>query len=552
MLDYMHTAVAEDTPGVEGLPGMSSLHEDRFVCSSSTSFGLLHGDGDGYAQAASSSRGVSTASGIGDDAYSDGELGPADEDEADDSDDGAELGFSRPGKRTFDSLALHPNGVENWMHAPNCVACMTYLCPCLKPCLGKVREHHGDGAVTAIYDFRSQFRAKAKRLQSGLTDTLHMDLKAHFDASTKTFVSGFVVAAVGGLCEKAYCVALGLGEATICRARADVTTGRVLRKARRPEKLRRLSLHRSTLDAWVLAQRNTFEGDKYNGKKWYTEKATEKSLWDRYCLDCSRLNQPTQGTSRLLHTIWKEHTEIKEVAPTGHDICDVCGLLRSKRVQLDGLTDAESKKVRDALDEQKAAHDAFHAKERKSYDACVNRAVTDPSALTTLTIDAPTRHQFDVPTQPRDRRDTIKKFDGAVRWQSKLEGVLDAGLGMNMYIARSALGSGANLVCTALMLSLMNHVEIGRPLGRCLRLQLDNTTSENKCRTVLGLCAWLVHKKHFIQVSLLPSFRGEEGGEQGQGCGSFPPPPVFWPTRALRALHLHSPKTPTLCARRSQ
>jgi len=86
------------------------------------------------------------------DAYSDGELGPADENEVECSDDGMELGFSRPGKRMFEALALHPNGVENWMHAPNCVACMNYVCPCSTPCLNKVKEYHGDGAVTAIYD----------------------------------------------------------------------------------------------------------------------------------------------------------------------------------------------------------------------------------------------------------------------------------------------------------------------------------------------------------------------------------------------------------------
>jgi hypothetical protein len=440
----------------------------------------------------------------GDDTDSDGLLGPADEDEFSDDDgvDAAAAGLTRPGKRIFDSAVLHPNGVKNWMDTPNCAACLEFVCRCSEPCLKKIKLYLKGAAVTGIYDFRRLFRARAQRANLGRTDTLHDDLKAHYDFRTATFVSGFVVAGVGGVCEKAYSVALGLSEATICRARADVTRGRGKRKARRPEKVRRISLERSKLDAWVVAQRDTFEGDKYNGKKWFTEKTTEKALWKRYCRDCSRLQQPAVGSSRLLHTVWKEHQEIVEVAPTGHDICDVCGALRAKRVQLDGLTDAQSASMRDALDEQRAAHDAFHGQERKAYDRSVDYAVVEPFELTTITIDAPTRHQFDIPTQPRDSRDTIKKFDGAVRWQSKLEGVLDAGLGMNMYIARAALGSGANLVCTALMLSLMKHVELGRPLGKCLRLQLDNTTSENKCRTVIGTCAWLVHNRHFRQVCM--------------------------------------------------
>lgn len=439
-----------------------------------------------------------------DDEASDGMLGPADEDESSDGggvDDDGEAGIMRPGKRMFDALQLHPNGVANWMHAPNCAACLNYVCACPESCMKKLAAHHGDGSVTAIYEFRRLFRDKAMRNQLGLTDTLHTDIKAHFDVVTRVFVPGFVVAGVGGLCEKAYVVAIGLSEATIARARADVTHGRSLRRALRPEKRRRVSLARSHLDAWVMQQRGTFEGDKYTGKKWYTEKTTADALWKRYTADCSKREVPAAGNQRMLFSIWKEHKEIVEVSPTGHDICDTCGELRAKRAHLDGLTDAESGAARKFIDEQRAAHDAFHSQERKTYDRCVAHATTEPEDMTTITIDAPTTYQFDVPTQPRDSRDTIKKFDGAVRWGSKLEGVLDAGLGMNMYIARAALGSGGNLVCTALLLSLQKHVELGRPLGRCLRLQLDNTTSENKCATVIGVCAWLVQMCHFQQVS---------------------------------------------------
>eukprot|EP00962_Isochrysis_galbana_P015053 scaffold4312_cov101-Isochrysis_galbana.AAC.1 len=58
----------------------------------------------------------------------------------------------------------------------------------------------------------------------------------------------------------------------------------------------------------------------------------------------------------------------------------------------------------------------------------------------------------------RARRDTVKRLAGMERWQSKLDGVLDAGVGMLIYIARAALCGGANLVCTVLMLTLAHHV----------------------------------------------------------------------------------------------
>eukprot|EP00962_Isochrysis_galbana_P003459 scaffold973_cov106-Isochrysis_galbana.AAC.2 len=93
--------------------------------------------------------------------------------------------------------------------------------PTRDPCLLKVRAHHGDGAVTAIYEFRKSWRNRMQRAGLGKTDTLHGDLRAHYDGATKTFTAGFVVAGVGGVCEKSYCVAIGLSEATIARARAD-------------------------------------------------------------------------------------------------------------------------------------------------------------------------------------------------------------------------------------------------------------------------------------------------------------------------------------------
>lgn len=63
---------------------------------------------------------------------------------------------------------------------------------------------------------------------------------------------------------------------------------------------------------------------------------------------------------------------------------------------------------------------------------------------------------------------------------------------MLVFIAHAALGGGPNLVCTVLILTLAVHVQLKRPLGRRLHLQLDNTTSENKNNTLLGCVALLV------------------------------------------------------------
>lgn len=90
------------------------------------------------------------------------------------------------------------------------------------------------------------------------------------------------------MCERAYVVAAGVSEATYVRARADVTKSRPTHQGRIKEKLERVSVARRHLDAWVRSQRNSMEGDKTSGLKWFTEKVTEKQLWDRYLKSCDR------------------------------------------------------------------------------------------------------------------------------------------------------------------------------------------------------------------------------------------------------------------------
>lgn len=215
------------------------------------------------------------------------------------------------------------------------------------------------------------------------------------------------------------------------------------------------------------------------------------------------LQVPTSGSSRLLFDIWKSHDEIVVVKPTGHAICDTCSAIHAQRLS---LIEGEDCVISAELDEQAEQHFTFHSLERQYYDNAVLAATHSPHLVTCFTIDAPTQHQFDLPSQPRWKRDVAKRLDGTNRWQSKVEAVLDAGVGMLVYVARAALGGGPNLVCTVLYLSLMMHVQLGRPLGHRLHLQLDNTTAENKNRTLIGgvglLVAWGVF--HEAVIFFLP------------------------------------------------
>lgn len=77
-----------------------------------------------------------------------------------------------------------------------------------------------------------------------------------------------------------------------------------------------------------------------------------------------------------------------------------------------------------------------------------------------------------------------------------------AGVGMLMFVARAALGGGPNLVCTVLVLTIATHIALGRPLGRRLHVQLDNTTAENKNNVLLSLVALFVAWEVFDEATV--------------------------------------------------
>jgi hypothetical protein len=304
------------------------------------------------------------------------------------------------GKRYWDAAVLMPGGVGAWTDAQNLAAALAYTCPCGQACLPNFSTQHCGTAIIKLYDARRMFRAKAKQTGSGLRDLLREHLAAHYTRTTGRFGLDFSLDGAGPLCERAYVVALGMSESTYARARADVTMHRTMDAgARRGARAGNVSAASRALDAWVRRQRDTFEGDKSTGEKWFTERTTAGQLWQRYEKECRDANTPVQGSERLLHKVWKSHTEIVEVSPKGHDICDVCGELKGHRRRLDGLTDDAAVAQRACLDERIAAHNSFHATERQRYNDAVATATYHPDQVMCITIDAPTRHQFDLPSQ---------------------------------------------------------------------------------------------------------------------------------------------------------
>ena len=125
-----------------------------------------------------------------------------------------------------------------------------------------------------------------------------------------------------------------------------------------------------------------------------------------------------------------------------------------------------------------------------------------PDRITHLNMDAPTERQLDVPTQNRKAFDTCKSLE-AKKWETHMMGVLHNGTqGMYSFMSRHGLGSGPNLSCTCLYLTLLSVVRSQRALGAHIHVLLDNTTGDNKNNEVLFFLAWLVETNVCEEVCL--------------------------------------------------
>ena len=82
-----------------------------------------------------------------------------------------------------------------------------------------------------------------------------------------------------------------------------------------------------------------------------------------------------------------------------------------------------------------------------------------------------------------------------------MTGLMIAGMGMLAFVTRAGLGSGPNLSCTALYLTLLYIVRNGHVLGNKFHLLVDGTASDNKNNELIFFLAWLVETDVFDEAS---------------------------------------------------
>lgn len=227
------------------------------------------------------------------------------------------------------------------------------------------------------------------------------------------------------------------------------------------------------------------------------------------------------GSKGLFEKIWRAHDEIVQHGARGHPTCQICGKYQVDRDALHERTDSYAVGRRAELDAAYEAHQMEHTGERKYAETAWFQGETYPKRMTTIRIDAPTQHQFDLPRQRKIARDVVKTLDGAKRWSSKITGAQIAGVGMLATVARAALGGGPNLVCTVLMLCLMAMTERKATLGARLMLVLDNTTAENKNTTVIGFLACMVQWDWFEEAGFFSQPVGHTFNELDQSFNTL-------------------------------
>ena len=256
--------------------------------------------------------------------------------------------------------------------------------------------------------------------------------------------------------------------------------------------------------------RGTYEGSKGKEQKaWFTGKRAISKRWADFKKDRTKHGLPVVGSEGIFREMWLDHKEIHEAGAKGHPICETCGDYQAKYDRLEGRTDAAAVQLRKEADEEQEQHDWEHQGERAYAEDIWGKAEVSPDLITAFNMDAPTVSQFDIPVQKRVARDVTKRLETMVKWGSKVTGMLVAGWGCLIYLARAGLGSGANLSCTIMYLTLLELQKPGgRGTGARFNLLMDNTAGDNKNAEMVIFLGWLIYFDNFKDSSFFCQLKG--------------------------------------------
>ena len=167
----------------------------------------------------------------------------------------------------------------------------------------------------------------------------------------------------------------------------------------------------------------------------------------------------------------------------------------------------------------KSLHRRDYTEERKSYEAAIQLAATEPSKYMVITCDGMDSVKTRVPHSAgfRDAKEAADKVHECVKYMETYSHLLQAQLEVSVlgvivhhrshdyYLHYGIFPHDANAVISCICKSLRRIYDAEGRLPDCLRLQLDNAGSENKNRFMLGFAALLKALKVFKEVRIYHS-----------------------------------------------
>lgn len=401
---------------------------------------------------------------------------------------------------TTDQFPEGNKGHACWDFA-NIIAAQEWSCPCTdrRNCIGHERLKR-----EALLIHRKEFQTAYAPHHGGLRDCTRDLLAEHYCKHTKKFSRSFVVAGLNDCCAASRGLADGLSFVTWSRARADLRLDKPRHAGRVKKREELKSEARRAIDAYIRNLRESMEGSKGGSRgagKSYTGRQSKRQRYRLYCQSRAKAKLPPLGSEKLFTQCWNAQEGIVELRRTGHDICDECCEIATLRDTYEHRADAAAREQMRLVEKRDELHKADHRGERDYADDFWSKAESQPSRITMMCMDAPTKDQLEIPVQPRQYRDAPKGLENAPKWACKMMGVMIAGLGMLCFLVHQRLGGGPNLSLTSLFLSLHYAIDSGVELGTHFVALLDNTAAENKCNEMIFFMAWLVAMDVFEEAS---------------------------------------------------
>ena len=232
-----------------------------------------------------------------------------------------------------------------------------------------------------------------------------------------------------------------------------------------------------------------------------TETVMKKRSYTAHWDDCKahfrKAGREAPGTRSLLKRIIKRERRLHQKTVNSHPRCNTCVMLSAKWSTAQAMRGTGGTEARRQVAAAVRQHEDNHMGERGVLDQAAYRALVDPRRQWVILADAATKSNFNL---PKLNEATPKDLVNAPFFSFKLSGTFAPGFGFTPYLCHDSSVHGSNLVWTTVWDTICRMERHYGFTADELFILLDNTTADNKNKTMLGVCGWLVSSGKFKRV----------------------------------------------------